>query len=82
MALRGMPEVLEETMAPGLRTFSMRLQQGLLDLQVLHHNLHDPVAIGQLVEIILQVADADQFASLGCISSGRPAECARSSGRP
>ena len=35
------------------------LEQGLFDFDVFDHHLNDPVAVGQMVEIILQIADTD-----------------------
>ena len=63
-------DVFELTIAPGFLTSAIFLVQGLLDRQVLDHDLDDPVDVGKLFEVVLDVAGLDQlhgaFAHEGC----------------
>ena len=56
-----MPLVLVETMAFGLRSVFDLVPEAALDVEILGDGFDDPVAIGDFIEVVFEVAGGDEM---------------------
>ena len=70
IAFTDRPEELVDTMVFGPMCLATRLEQVLLDVETLDHRLHDPVDVGQLRQVVVEVARGEQLGAAGVSEGG------------